>query len=94
VRGWASDATGSGYLFVVHQGLRYRLDVARPEVDTVDGASGLRIEAELARVDGRGELVAITLWLSGKPWQIPLRIEVERDGNTATAELIERAVDD
>jgi hypothetical protein len=93
VRGWASDATASGYLFVVHQGLRYRLDVARPEVDMVDGASALRIEAELARVDGRGEPVAITLWLSGKPWQIPMRLEVEQDGNTATAELIERTVD-
>jgi hypothetical protein len=79
IRAWAGQASAGAFLYVVHSGELFRLDLDRPLVE----AHGLRIGARVREAD-----LGLTIWLRGRD-HVPLRIEVRGDGVRATAELID-----
>ena len=85
IRAWASPDARAGFLYVVHDGSVYRIDLARPFVEDLRGKRTLRIDCRV-----RGEVqVSVTVWLSAGDDRTPLRFEVSAEGAQLTAELLE-----
>jgi hypothetical protein len=87
VRAWADRDAGPGYLFVVHAGKLFRLELAQPTAAELAGVRALRVDGRIRPVD-RGDAVAIALWLSADPARLPLRIEIRAEAAQLTAELV------
>ena len=88
VRAWAELDAGPGYLFVVHAGKLFRLDLAQPSPAELQGTRALRVEGHIRPVAHDGDAFAIALWLSADPTRRPLRIEIRTDAAQLTAELV------
>ncbi len=85
IRAWAAPDARAGFLYVVHDGGVYRLDVARPFVEDMHGKPTLRIDCRI-----RGEVqVSVTIWISASEDRTPLRFEIGADDVHLTAELLE-----
>ncbi len=84
IRAWASPDAHAGFLYVVHDGGVYRIDLAQPIVEDMRGTRTLRIPARI-----RGEVsVSLTIWLTDSDDRTPLRLEIGADGVQLTAELL------
>ncbi len=94
VRAWARPSAPAGYLYVVHAGALYRIDVARPLVEPLHGIPALRIELEIhaaspgATVLSPEDSIAVTVWLRERD-RIPLRFEVANGTVHAAGELLD-----
>jgi len=86
IRAWAQPDAPPGYLFVVHAGGVYRLDVARPFVEALRGEPALRVELRI-KID-ETDTVAVSMWLRDRD-RVPLRFEVAMGDIHATADLID-----
>jgi hypothetical protein len=85
LRAWAHPDARAGFLYIVHDGDVYRIDVAQPYVEDLRGVKALRIDCRL-----RGDQQAsISLWLRASDDRMPIRLEVGGDGVQLTAELLE-----
>jgi hypothetical protein len=85
VRAWAASDAKPGFLYIVHDGDVYRLDLAQPFVEDMRGRPTLRVAC---RIKG-AVTVSATIWLSASPDHIPLRLEIGADDVHLTAELLE-----
>jgi hypothetical protein len=85
IRAWAHPDAHAGFLYVVHDGDVYRIDVARPFVEELRGTKALRVDCRL-----RGDVqVSVTIWFRASDDRTPLRLEVGGDDVSLTAELLE-----
>ncbi len=85
IRTWAAPDAKAGFLYIVHDGEVYRLDLAQPYVEDLRGRPTLKIAARI-----KGEVSAsITLWLSASDDHVPLRLEIGAEDVHLTAELLE-----
>jgi len=85
IRGWASPDARAGFLYVVHDGGVYRIDVGRPFVEDMRGVRTLRVNCRI-----HGDIaINVTLWLSASGAHTPLRFEIGADDVRLTGELLE-----
>ena len=84
IRGWASPDAGRGYLFIVHAGELYRLDLGQPMREAVQDTPALRIEG---RIRAKDIDVQLSIWLRAKD-QVPIRVEIRGPEARLTAELV------
>ncbi|MBX3158837.1 MAG: DUF3108 domain-containing protein [Deltaproteobacteria bacterium] len=91
VRAWAAPGAEPGFLFVIHMGELYRLDIGRPRPSEVAGTRALEIECRAGVYRSKDDPIAMKLWLSADARRVPLRIEVTVGTLRLTAELIEHA---
>jgi hypothetical protein len=85
IRAWATPDARAGFLYVVHDGEVFRIDLARPLVEDMRGTRTLRIDARI-----RGEIqVSVTIWLRASDDRTPIRLEIGADDVHLTAELLE-----
>jgi hypothetical protein len=89
VRAWAAPDAHPGFLFIVHAGQLYRVDVMRPVAEELAGTSTLRVECRVHPEDDKLEAFAVTAWLTADPQRTPIRIEVTNAEAHLTAELID-----
>jgi hypothetical protein len=89
VRAWSSAKHApAGYLWVLHQGRLFRLDVFRPARDEALGIRALRIDGVVRALDG-GPSLAISLWLAANRDRTPLRFVIQGGDNRISAEVVE-----
>lgn len=86
IRAWASPEARAGFLFVVHDGAVYRLDLAQPLVEDLRGAKSLRVDC---RIRGGEVSASISIWMRASDDHTPVRLEIAADGVRLTAELLE-----
>lgn len=86
VRSWAVPGAPPVTLSVAHDRELYRVRLASPEHETVDGKRAVRIEGDAVSKNSR---VVVTLWIQLDPKRVPLRATFARDGESIRAELIE-----
>jgi len=88
VRTWSQTPSPQGYLWLLHGGELYRLDVFPPINDEALGRKALRIDAVVRAID-RSSSIDVSIWLARNADRTPLRFTVEQDGDRASAELVE-----
>jgi len=88
VRTWSQVTAPQGYLWLVHRGELYRLDVFPPVDDEALGKKALRVDAVVRAID-RSVTLDVTIWLARNRDRTPLRFVVEEDGDRVSAELVE-----
>jgi hypothetical protein len=85
IRAWAAPGARAGFLYIVHDGEVYRLDVGQPYVEDLRGRPTLKIAARI-----KGDVSAsLTIWLSASAEHVPLRLEIGAEDVRLTAELLE-----
>ncbi len=89
LRAWSKQKRApAGYLWVVHQGQLFRVDVFRPTREDVLGIRALRIEGVVRALDGSPAL-DLTLWLAANRDRTPLRFAISGGGTAVSAEVAE-----
>jgi len=88
VRTWSQTPSAQGYLWLLHGGELYRLDVFPPVQDEALGRKALRVDAVVRSID-RTSSIDVSIWLARNADRTPLRFVVEEDGDRASAELVE-----
>lgn len=88
VRIWSHTTAPQGYLWLVHGGELYRLDVFPPVGDEALGKKALRIDAVVRALD-RSVTLDVSIWLARNADRTPLRFVVEEGGDRVSAELVE-----
>ncbi|MBS1117850.1 MAG: hypothetical protein H6Q90_78 [Deltaproteobacteria bacterium] len=89
VRAWsAANRAPAGYLWVVHQGRLFRLDVFRPSREQALGVHAVRIDGVVRALDGAPSL-EVTLWLAANRDRTPLRFVIQGGGSRVSAEVLE-----
>lgn len=84
IRAWASPDARAGFIYAVHDGVVFRIDLARPFVEDMRGKRTLRIDTRI-----HGDIqVSVTIWLSAGDDRTPLRFEIGADDVHLTAELL------
>jgi hypothetical protein len=89
MRAWVSIAARPGFLFVIHMGEVYRLDIGRPSPSEVAGRRALKVECRAGVYKSKADPITMKVWLSADARRVPLRIEVTVNTLHLTAELIE-----
>ncbi len=84
LRAWAAPNATPGFLYVVHVGRLYRLDVASPTSVDLQNARTLRIDAHVRDAD-----ITMSLWLTADEQRTPVRIEITRGDAKLVAELVD-----
>jgi hypothetical protein len=88
VRAWSQATAPQGYLWLVHGGELYRLDVFPPVRDEALGKKALRVDAVVRAID-RSVTLDVAIWLARNADRTPLRFVVEEGGDRVSAELVE-----
>jgi hypothetical protein len=86
LRAWAKADAAPGYVVVRALGQVYRLDVARPTVEDLQGVKTLHVVGRI-RTEAP---IDIALWFSDTPQRTPVRIELKDDDTQITAELVQQ----
>jgi hypothetical protein len=89
LRAWAQPKAQPGFLFIVHAGQLYRVDVTRPVAEELAGTRTLRVECRVHPASDKLEPFAVTLWFTADPQRTPIRIEITNTEAKVTAELID-----
>jgi len=92
LRAWAAPDARPGFLFIVHAGQLYRVDVTRPVAEELQGTKTLRVECRIHPQDGKLEPFAVTTWLTDDPKRTPIRLEIINADAHITAELLDTTV--
>jgi len=88
VRTWSTTTAPAGYLWLLHQGRLFRLDVFRPTRDEALGIRALRVDGIVRALDGAPPM-DVSVWLAANRDRTPLRFVIQSDGKTVAAEVIE-----
>ncbi len=88
VRTWSQATPAPGYLWLMHGGELYRLDVFTPVSDEALGKKALRVDAVVRAMD-RSVTLDVTIWLARNRDRTPLRFVVEEGDDRVAAELVE-----
>jgi len=83
IRAWAQPDAPPGYLYILHAGEVYRIEVARPFVEQLRGVRTLRVELRVQAEDP----IAVSMWLRDSD-RVPVRFEVSSGDVHVTAELL------
>jgi len=84
LRAWARPDAAPGYLVLLAAGKMWRLDVARPTVEDLQGTHALRIDGRV-----RAEKpIALVMWLAASDDRTPLRIELSNGEFHVVADLV------
>lgn len=89
LRAWAAPDARPGFLFIVHGGQLYRVDISRPVAEELQGTKTLRVECRVHPDDDKLASFAVTAWLAADPQRTPIRLEVTNAEAHITAELID-----
>ncbi len=87
VRSWAKPGAANAYLFVLHLDKLYRLDVAPPIAEDLNGTKTLRVDCEV-RAPDRSDPVPFSVWLTADAARLPMKLVFDTKGGHITAELI------
>ena len=87
VRSWAQPGATSAYLFVLHLDKLYRLDVAPPVAEDLNGTKTLRVDCEV-RAPDKSDPVPFSVWLTADAARIPIKLVFDTRGGHITADLI------
>jgi len=85
IRAWTQPDAPPGYLFLVHLGEVYRVDLETPVLEEVQGAHAWRIDCRVRAA----KPISVTIWLTATPERTPIRIEMASGAERVAAELIE-----
>ncbi|HEU0032231.1 MAG TPA: hypothetical protein VFQ53_16465 [Kofleriaceae bacterium] len=88
VRAWATRGAQPGYLWLLHQGGLYRLDVFAPARDEALGLRALRVDGIVRALSGEPP-IAVHLWLAANRDRTPLRFEIDAGSTRVLAEVVE-----
>ena len=88
VRAWSQATAPQGYLWLVHGGELYRLDVFPPVRGEALGKKALRVDAVVRAID-RSVTLDVTIWLARNADRTPLRFVIEQGEDRVSAELVE-----
>ena len=84
IRAWAKPDAAPGFLNIDVAGKTWRLDLARPTVEDLQGTHALRIDGRV-----RAEKpIAFVMWLAASDDRTPLRIELSNDDVHVVADLV------
>jgi hypothetical protein len=89
IRAWAHPDAASGFLFVVHEGRLFHLTLARPIPETLVGTDAIKIACRVRPHDGKGDVLALTIWLTATEARLPFRIAISGDEEQMTADLVD-----
>ncbi len=89
IRAWANPDAAAGFLFVVHAGRLYHLTLARPVPETLLGTEAIKIACRIRPHDGRGDVIALSIWLTASSERIPFRISIAGEDASITADLVD-----
>lgn len=87
LRAWSRARPRAGFLWLVHEQRRVRLDVTAPVRDEALGLPALRVDGIARSVDAPP--LRVSLWLAANRERTPLRLTVDGDGVRVSAEAIE-----
>jgi len=87
LRAWARPDAAPGFVFVLHMGELYRLDVERPVRDERRGEPALRIAARAGVYGSKDDPVAIVVWLRDTTDRTPLELRLTSGELVVTARL-------
>jgi hypothetical protein len=88
LRAWARDDDARpGFLFVLHMGELYRLDVERPVRDMRGAEPALRIAARAGVYGSQDDPVSIVVWLRDDPARTPVELRLASGQLVVTARL-------
>jgi hypothetical protein len=90
IRGWAEPQARGGVLHVLVSGRVYKLVLSRPIPEDLYSAPAIKVSGRVAPLEGSGPAITFAMWVTNTPARTPLRIEVNGDGKTITAELIDQ----
>lgn len=90
IRGWAKPQARGGVLHVFVGGKIYKLVLSRPIPESLYSAPAIKVSGRVAPLEGSGPAISFGMWITDTPARVPLRIEVNGDGKTITAELIDQ----
>jgi hypothetical protein len=89
IRGWAQPQARGGVLHVLVGGKIYKLVLSRPIPEDLHSAPSIKVSGRVSAMEGSGPAISFAMWVTNTPARVPLRIEVNGDGKTITAELID-----
>lgn len=87
MRAWAKPGASTAYLFVLHLDKLYRLDVAPPVAEDLNGVKTLRVDCEV-RAPNKSNPVPFSVWLTADPARLPLKLVFDTSSGHITAEMI------
>ena len=87
VRSWAKPGAAGAYLYVLHLDQLYRLDVAPPVAEDLNGVKTLRIDCEV-RAPDKSDPVPFSVWVSTDAGRIPIKLVFDTKAGHITADLI------
>lgn len=87
VRAWAKPGAQGAFLLVRHLDTVYRLDVAPPVVEDLNGVKTLRVDCEV-RAPDKSDPVPFAMWLSADAQRIPMKLVFDTKSGHITADLI------
>jgi len=87
VRAWSlHEVTDTAYLWLLHRGALYRLDVFPPRKDAVGVRAALRVDGSVRALDRSREL-DVSIWLAPSADRTPLQIVIRSGEDVVSAEL-------
>jgi hypothetical protein len=91
LRSWAGPDAQPGHIHILHRRRLYRLELGAPLRETAPGRStaALRVDCHALPVDGKGDGILLTVWLSDDERRAPLHLDAVVDGMRVLADLIE-----
>ncbi|MFN0253537.1 MAG: DUF3108 domain-containing protein [Kofleriaceae bacterium] len=89
IRGWAQPQARGGVLHVLVGGKIFKLVLSRPIPEDLHSAPAIKVSGRVAPLEGSGPAISFAMWVTNTPARVPLRVEVNGDGKTITAEMID-----
>ncbi len=89
IRGWAQPQARGGVLHVLVAGRIYKLVLSRPIPEDLYSSPAIKVSGRVAPLEGSGPAISFAMWVTNTAARTPLRFEVNGDGKTITAELID-----
>lgn len=84
LRAWAKPDAQPGFLTIAAAGKVWRLDLARPTAEDLQGTHALRIDGKVQAE----KPIALKLWLAASDDRSPLRFELSNDEVHVVADLV------
>jgi hypothetical protein len=88
VRAWSKAAPHTGYLWLLHQGQLFRLDVFAPVADEALSIRALRVDGVIRGLDSTPP-IDVSLWLAANRDRTPIKLVLRSAGKSVSAEVLE-----
>jgi hypothetical protein len=84
LRAWAKPDAQAGFLMIAAAGKTWRLDLARPTTEDLQGTHALRIDGKVQAE----KPITFSMWLAASDDRAPLRFELSNDEVHVVADLV------